>query len=151
MAWRFDDLNQGTSFASSTRHRGFTQQYSMRKSIQNAYQLLAFKKSIRWEVSQYTMLKDEKYFGTFKRSLLVTATTHGCEEMKNGNYKPEKNKDSQDLFKQKQYFMYSVFNRVLQSDMGKTIVRKYAPTLNAQGVWNSFQSHMSTSSKGLNE
>ena len=32
-----------------------------------------------------------------------------------------------DLFKQKQFFMYSVFNKVLQSDMGKTIVRKYAP------------------------
>ena len=28
--------------------------------------------------------------------------------------------------------MYSVFSKVLQSDMGKTIVRKYAPTLDAQ-------------------
>ena len=35
--------------------------------------------------------------------------------------------------------------------MGKTIVRKYAPTLNAQAVWKDFESHMSTSSKGLNE
>ena len=47
--------------------------------------------------------------------------------------------------------MYGVFNRVLQSDMGKTIVRKYAPTLDAQSVWREFASHMSTSSKGLNE
>ena len=44
--------------------------------------------------------------------------------------------------------MYSVFNKVLQSDMGKTIVRKYAPT---QAVWKDFESCMSTSSKGLNE
>ena len=49
--------------------------------------------------------------------------------------------------------MYSVFNKVLllQSDMGKTIVRKYAPTLDAQAVWKEFETHMSTSSKGLNE
>ena len=47
--------------------------------------------------------------------------------------------------------MYSVFNKVLQSDMGKTIVRKYAPILDAQSVWRDVESHMSTSSKGLNE
>ena len=59
--------------------------------------------------------------------------------------------DSQELFRQKQYFMYSVFNKVLQSDMGKTIVRKYSPAFNAQSVWKEFETHMSTSSKGLNE
>ena len=47
--------------------------------------------------------------------------------------------------------MYSVFDKVLQSDMGKKLVRKYAPTLNAQAVWRDFESHMSTSSKGLND
>ena len=35
--------------------------------------------------------------------------------------------------------------------MGKTIVRKYAPTLDAQSVWKDFETHMSISSKGLNE
>ena len=59
--------------------------------------------------------------------------------------------DSQELFHQKQYFMYSVFNKMVQSDMGKTIVRKYAPTLDAQSVWKEFETHMSTSSKGHNE
>ena len=40
--------------------------------------------------------------------------------------------NSQELVQQNQHFMYSVFNKVLQSDMGKTIVRKYAPTLDAE-------------------
>ena len=35
--------------------------------------------------------------------------------------------------------------------MGNNIVRKYAPTLDAQSVWKEFETHMSTSSKGLNE
>ena len=47
--------------------------------------------------------------------------------------------------------MYSVFNKVLQSGMGETIVRKYAQTLDAQSVWKKFETLMSTSSKGLNE
>ena len=31
------------------------------------------------------------------------------------------------------------------------MVRKYAPTLDAQSVWKEFEIHMSISSKGLNE
>ena len=41
--------------------------------------------------------------------------------------------------------------KVLQSDISKTIIRKYAPTLDAQSVWKEFETHMSTSSKGLSE
>ena len=55
--------------------------------------------------------------------------------------------DSQELFQQKQCFIYNIFNKVLQSYIGKPIVRKYAPTLDAQ----TFETHMSTSSKGLKE
>ena len=101
-------------------------------------------------MSQFTILKVEKYSEAFKNNLLVTATTHDCEEILDGNYKPENNDDSKELFKQKKFFMYSVFKKVLQSDMGKTIVRKYAPSFDAQSVWRDFESHMSTSSKGLN-
>ena len=64
---------------------------------------------------------------------------------------PGNDADSQELFQQKQYFMYSAFSKVLQSNMGKTIVRKYAPTLDAQSVWSELESHKSTASKGLNE
>ena len=35
--------------------------------------------------------------------------------------------------------------------MRKTIVRRHAPTLNAPSMWWGFESHMSTSFKGLNE
>ena len=51
------------------------------------------------------MLKDEKYFEAFKRNLPVTATTPGCEEILNGDYKPENTDDNRELFRQKQYFM----------------------------------------------
>ena len=151
MSWRLEVSNQSTFPIPSNAHRGYTQQDSRHESKKNAYQVLAFKKRIKREVSQYTILKDDKYFEAFKRNLLVTATTHDCEEILDGNYEPENNTDSKELFKQKKYFMYTVFNKVLQSDMGKTIVRKYGPSLDAQSVWWEFESHMFISSKGLNE
>ena len=96
------------------------------------------------------MLKDEKYFDAFKRNLLVTVTTHGCEEILEGDYKPGNDDDSQELFKQEQYFMYSVFNKYYKVTWVNNS-RKYAPTLDAQSVWKVCETHMSTSSKGLNE
>ena len=151
MSWRLEDSNQNTCPPPSNGHRGYTQQDSRHESNQTAYQLLAFKKSTKREVSQYSTFKDEKYFEAIKRNLLVTATTHDCEEILDGNYKPENNNDSKELLKQKKYFMYSDFNKVLQSDMGQIIVKKYAPSLDAQSVRREFESHMSTSPKGLNE
>ena len=140
----------GSQSLSQTQHRGHPQQDSRHLSNQNANQLLAFRKCLKREVSQYTTLKDEKYFEAFKRNLLVTATTHGCEEVVEPGYLSRYDDDSQELFQQKQYSMYSAFIKdTIQSDMGKPIVRKYALTLDAQAVWKEFETHMSTSSKGL--
>ena len=94
---------------------------------------------------------------TLKPSKLVTATIHSCEEVLDPHYMLDMMKIAKDWFNRnnfgstEQYFMYSVFNKVLQSDMGKTVVRRHAPTLNAQSVQREFESHMSTSSKRLNE
>ena len=128
MTWRLQNSNQNTSSVSNTGSRGQPKQDSTYDSNENAYQLPAFNKSIKKEASQYTILKDEKCFETLKRNLLVTATTDGCEEILEGDYMPGYDDDSQELFQQKQYFMYSAFNKVLQSDMGETIVRnKHQP------------------------
>ena len=62
MTWRLQDSNQNTSLISNTGYQGQPKQESRHKSTQTAYELLAFKKSIMREVSQYTILKDEKYF-----------------------------------------------------------------------------------------
>ena len=151
MTWRLQDSNQNTSSVCNTGYQGQPKKDSRYKSNQIAYQLLVFKKSIKREVSQYTILKDEKYFEAFKRNFLVKATIHVCEEILERDYMPGYDDDSQELFQQNQYFIYSVFNKVLQSDMGKTIVRKYSLALDAQSIWKEFKTHMSTSSKGHNE
>ena len=96
-------------------------------------------------MSQYSILKNEKYFEAFNRNILLSDTSHDCYEIQDGNYKPENKDDSKELFKQKKYFTYSDFNKVVQSDMGKII----APTLEAQSVWREFD--ISISSIGLNK
>ena len=37
--------------------------------------------------------------------------------------------------------MFSAFDKHLLTDMGKTIVRKYVHTTDAQSVWKDFQDH----------
>ena len=61
------------------------------------------------------------------------------------------NNAEKDLFEAKQIFLFSVFDKHLLTDTGKTIVRKYIHTTDAQSVWKEFQDHMKSSSKGVSE
>ena len=47
--------------------------------------------------------------------------------------------------------MFSVFNANLQTDMGKTIVRRHLANTDAQSVWKELSEHMRTYSKGASE
>ena len=47
--------------------------------------------------------------------------------------------------------MFSVFNANLQTDMGKSIVRRHLTTTDAQSVRSELSEHMRTSSKGVSE
>ena len=111
--------------------------------------LISFKKGIKREETAYPTLKDERYFDGFSRSLYITAKSHECEQVLDPDYTP--NNAEKDLFEAKQIFMFSVFDKHLLTDMGKTIVRKYVHTTDAQSVWKDFQDHMKSSSKGASE
>ena len=55
------------------------------------------------------------------------------------------------IFEAKQTFMFSVFNANLQTDMGKTLVRRHLTKADAQAVWRELSEHMRTSSEGASE
>ena len=113
-----------------------------------ALELMGFKKGIKREIAAYPSLKDERYFDGFKRSLFIVAKTHKCNEVLDPNYTPGSEPEEKELFEVKQTFMFSVFNANLQTDMGKTIVRRHFATTDAQAVWKELSEHMRTSSKG---
>ena len=66
-------------------------------------------------------------------------------------YTPGSEPEEQELFEAKQTFMFSVFNKNLQTDMGKTIVRRHLANTDAQSNWKQLSEHMRTSSKGASE
>ena len=116
-----------------------------------ALELMSFKKGIKREITAYPSLKDERYFDGFKRSLFIVAKTHECSEVLDPNYTPGSQPEEEELFEAKQTFMFSVFNTNLQTDMGKTIVRRHLVSTDAQAVWKELSEHMRTSSKGASE
>ena len=112
---------------------------------------MSFKKGIKREITAYPSLKDERYFDGFKRSLFIVAKTHKCSEVLDPNYTPGSEPEEEELFEAKQTFMFSVFNTNLQTDMGKTIVRRHLASTDAHAVWKELSEHMKTSSKGASE
>ena len=112
---------------------------------------MGFKKGIKREIASYPSLKDERYFDGFNRSLFIVAKTHECNGVLDPNYTPSSEPEEKELFEAKQTFMFSVFNANLQTDMGKTIVRRHLANTDAQAVWKELSEHMRTSSKGASE
>ena len=64
-------------------------------------QLLNFKRGIKRDISAYPTLKDEKYYESFKRSVLVTPRAHDCEEILQPTFRPRGDADSLELFRLK--------------------------------------------------
>ena len=116
-----------------------------------AIELMGFKKGIKREIAAYPSFKDERYFDGFKRSLFIVAKTHERNEVLDPNHTPGSVPEEQELFEAKQTFMFSVFNANLQTDMGKTIVRRHLANTDTQAVWKELSEHMRTSSKGASE
>ena len=116
-----------------------------------ALELMSFKKDIKREITAHPSLKDERYFDGFKRSLFMVAKTHECSEVLDPNYTPGSEPEEKELLEAKQTFMFSVFNTNLQTDMGKTIVRRHVASTDSQAVWKEPSEHMRTSSKGASE
>ena len=90
---------------------------------------------IKREIASYPSLKDERYFDSFSRSLLIVAKSHECNEVIGPPYIPGSEPEQRELFEAKQTLMFIVFNANLLTDMGKTIVQQHLNTTDAQAVW----------------
>ena len=105
-----------------------------------------FKKGIKCDKSHYIALKENKQWDNWRRTTLATARSHACEEVFDQDYSPGTPEDSA-LFDEKQKFIYSVFNECLQTDMGKSLVRTYESTYNAQKIYKELMIHATASTQ----
>ena len=103
------------------------------------------------ELAYYSVLKHECYFDKFQRDRYITAKSHDVSEILDPNFTPGLSTEEEELFEAKQVFMYKVFNEALQTDMGRTKVRKYLKTTDAQAVWKEYSEYMTTASKEASE
>ena len=109
-------------------------------------ELSNFIKGIKRDKTQYNEFKDERNFENWKRSFLATARSHRIDDVFNSQYLPTSFEDME-VFEEKQKFAFSVLDATLKSDMGKSLVRKYEDTFNAQMIWKEFVEYMKTSTK----
>ena len=93
-----------------------------------------FKKGIKSDPSLFLVLKGNKDWVSWKRNLVAIARAQDVEEVLDLNYTPASAEDKE-LFNEKQKHVYSVFNKVLQSDRGKAIVRAHKDDYDALSIY----------------
>ena len=139
MSWRLEDSYQRMSSPPSHGYRGGTKKDSRYKSIQSAYQLLAFKKSIKREVSHNTPFSKRRSIlkllnGTFWSWPQPMTVKRYC--MENANLKIMIVVKYSLNRRNTSCTVFSIRNSKVT--WAKTIVRKYAPSLDAQSVQRDF-------------
>ena len=90
-----------------------------------------FKRGIKRDMSSYPLLKDEKQWDAWNRSVTAIARTHDVIEVFESGCSPA-NEDERRLFLEKQKFVCAIFDENVLADKGKSIIRKHETTFDAQ-------------------
>ena len=96
--------------------------------------LAEFKKGIKRDASLFNVLKDLKQWDSWHRSTVAQARAQDVSEVLDPSFKPITGQE--DLFEAKQKYMYAVFERALQTDKGKALVRSNEADSNAQKIFD---------------
>ena len=111
---------------------------------QGRSELDSFKRGIKRDGALYPTLRDDKNWDNWNRAMHAQARAHDVNEVLDPDYVPD-TATSQALFDQKQSFMYSVLNRCVLTDVGKTFIRQYESTYDAQKVYKCLKEHATKS------
>jgi hypothetical protein len=105
-----------------------------------------FTKGIKRDAASYPMLKDQKHWNAWNRSVIAQARAHDVREVFDPTYIPSANDPEEiELFEKKQSFVYSVLNKCVMTDHGKSFVREHEHDFDAQAVYRKLLDHASKS------
>jgi hypothetical protein len=90
--------------------------------------------------------KDEKQWDTWQHSTLAQAHPQDVAEVLASAFTPTTPGEIA-LFNEKKKFMYAVFERTLQTDQGKAIVRAHEDDFDAQAVYKDLVEYSINSTK----
>jgi hypothetical protein len=88
----------------------------------------------------FPTLKDEKFNDNWHCSFVNQARAQDVSEVLDPKYMPMTDKDN-DLFIEKQKYVYAVLESKVLTDQGKAIVREYEDTFDAQKVYEKLTEH----------
>jgi hypothetical protein len=92
------------------------------------------------------MLKDEKQWDNWNRSLKSLAHAHDIYQVFDANYTATTAEEI-DLFEFKQKIMYAVFQQTVLTDQGKALVRAHEADFDAHAVYLALADYASKSTK----
>jgi hypothetical protein len=93
-----------------------------------------FKKGTKRDAALYPVLKDNKHWSNWNRSVLAQLQAHDLKEIFNTTYQPFDEEDKK-IFTEKQCFAYALLNQIVQTDEGKSFVRQLEKEYDAQAVY----------------
>jgi hypothetical protein len=97
-------------------------------------ELATFCKGIKHDAAIYPTITQDAQWDSWNRSIVSTARAQSVEDVLNPKFKPVLQEEVL-LFSEKQKFMYAVFERTIQTDKGKAIVRAHETEFDAQKVY----------------
>jgi hypothetical protein len=93
-------------------------------------------------------MKDNKQWDNVHRTLKAQTCYQDVDDVLNPTYAPQTTQDIE-LFAEKQKYMYSVLERILQNDEGKVIVRSHDADRDAQLIYSEFLQVMTKSTEAM--
>ena len=87
--------------------------------------LTNFKKGIKRDASAYPIFKNERYYNTFIRHFKATAKVQGLNSLMDPNFTPGSDEYEQQLFEERQDFLYSVLISSLKTEFSEALVKDH--------------------------
>ena len=105
--------------------------------------LCDWEKGVKLDMSIFRELKNVKEWDQWDTQFRADVSTQGLSSVLDSNFRPQTFKDKV-LFHEQQQYLYAVFVRILKTDEGKAIARKYKSTFDAQSIYRELQEYITT-------
>ena len=107
-----------------------------------------FWRGIKRDPSLFPVLKEEKFNDTWHRTFATQARAQDVMQVLDPTYTPS-NAEEQDLFDEKQKYVYAILEQKVLTDRGKGFVRKHENDYDAQKVYQKLVDHHLKSTKAM--
>ena len=107
-----------------------------------------FRRGIKRDPSLFPVLKEEKLNDTWHRSFANQARAQDVIQVLDPNYTPS-NAEEQELFDEKQKYIYAVLEQKVLTDRGKGFIREHENDYDAQKVYQKLVDHHLKSTKAM--